>query len=186
MKKAQIRERIYLDANGLNKMELDILNRRHVERYALIRQWCYGEVIDISCGCGYGTNLISRNPDVKNIIGVDISKDAIKWAKENFKNDKCNFEVNTIEDYNKKKDVLISIETIEHLRNPKILNDLAERCGVKTIFISYPSKKTTHYNKYHFHDFIDDDLIRIFKNFKLKNTIELHKEVKILKFIKNV
>ena len=186
MKKAKVRERIYLDAEGLDKMELDILNRRHVERYALIRQWCFGEVIDISCGCGYGTNLISRNPDVKKIVGVDISTEAIEWADNHFKTDKCSFEVNRIEDYTSNKDVMVCIETIEHLKDPEILNELAERCKVNTIFISYPSKKTTHYNKYHYYDFIDEDLIRIFKTFRLEKTFDLHNEVRILKFIKNV
>lgn len=186
MNKAKVRERIYINKNELDSIELDILNRRHIERYAMIRQWCYGEVADISCGCGYGTYLVSKNPDVKNIIGVDIDKNAIKWCNKYYKTEKCTFEVNKIENFNSKKDVLICIETIEHLKNPNIINDLAERCNINTIFISYPSKKTTHYNKYHYHDFIDEDLIRIFKNYRIADVIDLHREVRILKFIRNV
>lgn len=49
------------------------------------------------------------------------------------------------------------------------------------MFISYPSKKTTHYNKHHYRDFIDDEIIRIFTNFKLVDVIDLHREVRILK-----
>ena len=181
MKAKGVRERIYLEEKELNEIEIDILNRRHVERYMLLRQWLWGNVIDVSCGCGYGTYLASKNPDVKKITGIDISWDAIKWANKYFTNDKCKFKQSDITYYNGKADVMISIETIEHLENPKILNDLAERLKIKEIYISYPSKKTTHYNKHHYRDFIDDEILRIFYNYKLINVVDLHKEVRILK-----
>tara|TARA_R110000787_G_scaffold156160_1_gene270052 strand:- start:17277 stop:17858 length:582 start_codon:yes stop_codon:yes gene_type:complete len=193
MKKAKVRERIYIDNEGLDEMELDILNRRHIERYALIRQWCYGLVLDVSCGCGYGTEMISRNPDVVRIIGVDKSPEAIEWANKHFcKKPYINLPTNTefvcssIEEFTEPANVLVSIETVEHLKNPIVLNELAERCEVETIFISYPSKKTTHYNKHHHNDFIDDDIIRIFKNYKVTDVIDLHREVRILKLEKYV
>ena len=179
MKKA--RERIYLDLQELEDIELDILNRRHIERYALIRQFLYGTVLDVSCGCGYGTHLVSKNPDINKIIGIDIDEGSIDWANENFVRENCSFEKIRIEDFTKKADVLVSIETIEHLENPEILNDLAERCEIKEIFVSYPSKKTTHYNSFHFSDFIDDEIIRIFSNFKVVDVIDLHRECRILK-----
>lgn len=178
------RERIYLDINELNKIELDILNRRHIERYAMIRQWCYGKVIDVACGCGYGTYLISKNPDVKKIIGFDIDQKAIEFADKNFINENLLYSVKKIEEINIQADVLTCIETIEHLKNPEILNKMAERCEIKTLFISYPSKKTTHYNKFHYHDFVDNDILKIFKNYLLYDSIDLHREVRILKFIK--
>ena len=186
MKKSRVRERIYLDRPKLEEFEIDILNRRHIERYAMVRQWLWGKVLDVSCGCGYGTYLVSKNPDVENIVGIDISEDAIEWAEENFKTDKCNFIKTKIEDFTQDADSLVSIETIEHLENPYILNDLAERCKVKDIFVSYPSKKTTHYNPHHFRDFIDDEIIRVFSNYKLEDVIDLHREVRILKLSRYV
>lgn len=179
MKKA--RERIYFDLQQLESIEIDILNRRHIERYTLVRQFLYGTVLDVSCGCGYGTYSIAKNPDVKNIIGIDIDKGAINWANKHFLRENCIFEQTSIEDFTKKADILVSIETIEHLEKPEILNDLAERCEIKEIYVSYPSKKTTHYNKFHYRDFIDDEIIRIFKNYKLKKVFDLHNEVRILK-----
>lgn len=181
-----VRERIYLSLSELEKIEIDILNRRHIERYALIRQWLHGYVIDASCGCGYGTYLVSKNPDIKNIVGIDIDQSAIDWANDNFKSEKCNFRKIKIEDFESCADVLVSIETVEHLENPKILNDLAERSGVKEIFISYPSKKTTHYNKHHYRDFIDEEIMRLFPSFKVADIIDLHREVRILKLKKYV
>jgi len=178
---AKVRERIYLTKDKLKEIEIDILNRRHIERYAMIRQWLWGNVIDVSCGCGYGTYLVSNNPDITGIIGIDISEEAIEWANNNFITDNCLFLKQKIEDFDVKADVLLSIETIEHLEDPHILNELAERTQVSEVFISYPSKKTTHYNKHHYRDFIDDEIIRIFTNFKLVDAIDLHREVRILK-----
>ena len=78
MNNPKVRERIYMSRNKLQEIETDILNRRHVERYAMVRQWCKGSVLDISCGVGYGTFLISKNPDVTKICGVDIDQEAIE------------------------------------------------------------------------------------------------------------
>lgn len=182
VKDKKVRERIYMTREQLNQLEIDIFDRRHVERYAMIRQWMYGNVLDISCGCGYGTYLLSKNPDVDKIVGVDVSTHAIDHAKENFTTSKCTFEVNSIEQYDTSADILVSLETAEHLEAPQILNELAERIGAKHIFVSYPSKKTTHYNKHHYHDFIDEDLIRIFSGYRLVDSIDLHREHRILKF----
>lgn len=186
MKTKNIRERIYLTVEELERIELDILNRRHIERYAMIRQWCVGDIIDVACGCGYGTFLVAKNPEVKNIIGFDIDKDAIYFANDNFKKENLSFQSKRIEEINTKADILICIETIEHIQNPELINEMAERCEVSTVFVSYPSKKTTHYNPFHYHDFVDDDLIEIFKKYKLTDRIDLHREVRILKFEKNV
>ena len=182
VKDKKVRERIYMTREQLNQLEIDIFDRRHVERYAMIRQWMYGNVLDISCGCGYGTYLLSKNPDVDKIVGVDVSTHAIDHAKENFTTSKCTFEVNSIEQYDTPADILVSLETAEHLEDPQILNELAERIGAKYIFVSYPSKKTTHYNKHHYHDFIDEDLIRVFSGYRLVDSIDLHREHRILKF----
>ena len=181
MTKSGVRERIYLDKTQLEEFEIDILNRRHIERYAMVRQWLWGRVLDVSCGCGYGTYLVSKNPDVENIVGIDVSRDAIEWANKNFETEKCHFVESSIEDFNNEADSLVSIETIEHLENPYILNDLAERCEVRDIFVSYPSKKTTHYNPHHYRDFTDDEIIRVFSNYKLEDVIDLHREVRILR-----
>ncbi len=180
------RERIYVTKTDLENIEIDILNRRHIERYALIRQFLFGTVLDVSCGCGYGTHLVSKNPDIKKIIGIDISGEAIDWANKYFVRENCSFLESNIEDVEIKADVLICIETIEHLETPQIVNELADRCGIKEIFISYPSKKTTHYNKYHYRDFIDDEIIRLFPNYRLSDVIDLHREVRILKLKKYV
>ena len=87
----EVRERIYFNKSTLKDIEFDILNRRHIERYALIRQYLYGDVLDVSCGSGYGSYLVSNNPDINSVLGLDISKEGIDWAKANFETEKVKF-----------------------------------------------------------------------------------------------
>ena len=184
MKKLEPVERIYMSSDELSTMERDILNRRHIERYAMVRQWCYGTVLDFACGCGYGTNLISKNPDVYKIFGVDIDKSAIEWANDNFNNDKSEFLCQDIDSFSEKVDVLISLETIEHIKDTSVIPSLAERLEIPKIFLSFPSKKTTHYNKYHYYDFNTQQICDLLPGYILVEEIELHKEVKILNFVR--
>ena len=184
MKKLEPIERIYMSHGDLEKIERDILNRRHIERYAMIRQWCHGNILDFACGCGYGANLISKNPDVDIIYGVDIDRSAIEWANENFANDKTKFACQDIKEFDKKIDVLVCLETIEHIKDQNIIPDLAERLKIENLFISFPSKKTTHYNKFHFYDYTTEEICNLFKNYTLNDEIDLHREVKILNFIR--
>jgi len=120
-KKLEPVERIYLSGEELEKMERDILNRRHIERYAMVRQWCYGNVLDFACGCGYGANLVSKNPDVSKVYGVDIDQSAVEWANENFFNHKTEFLCQDIKEFEQEIDVLVCLETIEHIKDQNII-----------------------------------------------------------------
>jgi len=79
-----VRERIYLTKAELEQREMAILNDRHIERYGMIRQWCHGIVVDFGSGCGYGTYMISRNPDVTMAVGYDIDISAVRYATSNY------------------------------------------------------------------------------------------------------
>jgi 2-polyprenyl-3-methyl-5-hydroxy-6-metoxy-1,4-benzoquinol methylase len=184
MEKAEHKmERIVLDKALVDKMEEDMLIRRHIERYALVRQYLFGNVLDAACGVGYGTYLLAKNPDVTSIRGVDCDNESIAFANSNFKSDKIFFENNKIEDVIGEYDILVSLETIEHLEEPIVLAELAERCNIKEIIVSYPTKKTTHYNKYHHWDLDTADLKYIFSKYECINEI-INGDSMIMHFIK--
>src|SRR5688500_9968286 len=84
-------ERIFLTKEQLLVVEEQIRISRHVARYALLRQYAYGHVVDIACGCGYGSHLLSTNPDVQHVTGVDASAEAIGHALAHFQNPKTTF-----------------------------------------------------------------------------------------------
>jgi SAM-dependent methyltransferase len=147
-------ERIFLSKAKLLEIEEQIRVSRHVSRYALLRQYAYGNVLDVACGCGYGTYLLATNPDVRHVTGVDGSSDAIAHARENFFHPKTTFVEGGIETFTSgdRVDLVISVETLEHLKDVGAFNDFVVRNEVPKFIVTYPSKKTTHYNRFHFHD----------------------------------
>jgi 2-polyprenyl-3-methyl-5-hydroxy-6-metoxy-1,4-benzoquinol methylase len=183
-------ERIYLEKQDVQDILSEISYQRHIARYGMIRQWCHGNVVDFASGCGYGTWMISHNPDVNRVFGIDIDKSAIDWAKENFEEgsvkfilgDALNSDKMMAEEGIDSVDVLVSLETIEHIEDTSIVPRVADLCKAKEVIVSFPSKKSTHFNPFHAHDFRTQDIVDLFPNYTLIEEIELDKELKILRF----
>ena len=174
-------ERIYLTKNKLKEIEADMRFRRHLDRYFMIRQFCYGVVIDAACGCGYGSHIISQNPDVTSVLGVDIDPEAVQYAHYQYQNDKVAFicsEIGTL--HPPKADILVSIETIEHLANPQDLYELARKAEVHTVIVSFPAKVSTTYNPFHKFDFDQVDITQIFKDYSPRQNIFENNELIIM------
>ena len=163
-------ERIVLSKQRLLELEDHIRLSRHVERYSLLRQYASGNVLDIACGCGYGSYLLSTNPDVCHVTGVDADTEAIAHAQLHFQNSKTTFCQSTVEEFtsNGAIDLVISVETIEHLKEISVFNDFLLRNKISKFIITYPSKKTTHYNKFHFHDLSVSKVERLFSEYRLE------------------
>lgn len=178
----KIRERVYFNLDELQRLETDILNRRHVERYGMIRHWCHGHVLDAACGCGYGTHMISLNPDVTYCTGIDIDADAIKFAENEYSSEKINFVCGAFNEFHAPNvDTIVSIETIEHLKTPDSLIALVKTAYPETLIVSFPSKKTTHYNKFHYHDYTTGQVLELFEPYySLNKEIILHFETTVL------
>ena len=161
-------ERLLIPRDQVETLEKDILLRRHVERYAVARQFVYGAVVDVACGCGYGTHILAKNPDVNAAYGIDMSDEAIAFAQKEYGSDSVQFVCGQMDEVDiKSADTLVSIETIEHLDNPRILNDFAEKHDIETLVVSFPIKKTTHYNKFHKWDLKTQDVSDIFYNYAI-------------------
>jgi SAM-dependent methyltransferase len=159
-----VNERIALNRLEVDVLENDILVRRHLERYSIIRQHVWGTVLDAACGMGYGTYLMAKNPDVKLCIGIDHHEESIKVARSVFGSlGNLKFIHDTIANWAPDRvDCLVSLETIEHLKDPRDIADLAKRSAALEAIITIPLKKTTHYNPYHQWDLTQDDILAIF------------------------
>ncbi|MFO0130264.1 MAG: class I SAM-dependent methyltransferase [Pseudanabaena sp.] len=160
-------QHIFLKRNDLLEIEQRIRIQRHVERYALLRQFASGVVCDAACGCGYGSYLLSTNPDVTSVIGLDADSQVIDFANHEYSNDKTSFFHANLSDWHfeEKIDMLISVETIEHIENTRVLPSFCDRNEINHVILTYPSKKTTHYNKYHLYDFKLQDILNLFDKF---------------------
>lgn len=164
MSEINLRERICINKDQLNEIENQVLLQHHIQRYSFARQYVSGRVLDISCGCGYGTYMLQTNPDVSNVVGVDCDVDSIVFAKSNYSTSKTNYILSSVEkfSYPSAFDWVVCMETIEHLDHPEYIVKFCVKNGVKNVLISYPMKKTTHYNPYHKTDFDLDSARTLF------------------------
>lgn len=129
-------------------------------------------VLDIACGEGYGSSLLSKT--AKNVTGVDIAHEIIKNAKEKYQlksNIKFVFSdaVDFLTKTNKKFDVIISFETVEHVKNYMQFIELLRKC-LKcggTLVLSTPNKRFSDlffggtFNQYHLKEFYTKELENI-------------------------
>ena len=90
----------------------------HLKRYQFAKNLIKDgdNVLDIACGIGYGSYVMSENTTA-NFTGVDVATGAIKHANKYFKRDNIEFICSRAEVFQPKKqyDVIVSFETIEHL-----------------------------------------------------------------------
>ncbi len=89
----------------------------HFHRYGIIRKIVTDkDVLDIACGEGYGSSLISSV--ARSIVGVDISDAAIHHASSTYSASNLKFRQGSatqIPEADASFDVIVSFETIEHL-----------------------------------------------------------------------
>ncbi len=162
MKVKKTVERIYLSKEDFLKHENEIRFHEHMRRYAAIRRFAYGNLLDFACGCGYGSYLLAANPEVSSVTSVDIDESAIEWAKKEYSNPKITYMLQDISKVTTPFDTLVSLETIEHLKDLSLIKNLVERCQVDNLILCFPDKKSTHFNPFHFHDFTLQEVIDLF------------------------
>ena len=69
----------------------------HLHRYLFAREFvCGKDVLDIASGEGYGSALLAKL--ARNVIGVDISREAVIFAQEQYKKDNLEFMVGQCSD----------------------------------------------------------------------------------------
>jgi predicted RNA methylase len=164
MDKRNLVERILLSKEDFLNYERVIRYHEHLRRYGALRRFCYGHVLDFACGCGYGTYMLSGNPDVTKITGIDIDAEAIQWAKKEFTAPKIEFLQADVQQITGTFDTLVCLETIEHIKDTSIIPKMVERCSIDNLIVTYPDKKSTHFNPFHFHDFVMQDIVDLFPN----------------------
>lgn len=144
----------------------------HVARYALAKDACQGRrVLDIACGEGYGSRLM-LDWGATEVVGIDVSEETIAAAKIRFGCEGLRYLSGNAETVanllaGEKFDLIVSLETIEHLHDPvaylHALSKLRESSGV--IIISCPNdwwyypeanqSNPYHIRKYTYQDFLE-------------------------------
>ena len=96
----------------------------HYSRYLFASHFVKGKkVLDAACGAGYGSCLL-KEMGASFVTGIDISEEAIEFARENYLEDGVDFicgDIKKIKELVKAQhyDVIVSFETIEHVNEPE-------------------------------------------------------------------
>lgn len=173
---------IHAFAQRLMDERTDIISRRflfnpiykdHIARYNFAASFVANKtVLDIACGEGYGTIILAKK--ARSVIGVDLSKSTIKEAKSKYKNKESipiqfvhSDAIAYLKQSKQKFDVLVTYETIEHIKEFEMFLTLAKTClkpgGL--LMISTPNKKFSDllagdtFNPYHVREFYSNELI---------------------------
>jgi O-antigen biosynthesis protein len=152
--------------------------QEHINRYNFALSYVsHKMVLDVACGTGYGTESMSKNADL--VVGVDVSRDALKYAMTHYGKtqntefvlaDACNlpFQDNTF-------DAVVSFETIEHLIHPSFfLQEIRKILKVDgKLIVSTPNRKISPSkgkpaNPFHKNEFYDYEFSKLLDIFSPK------------------
>ncbi len=162
----------------------------HLDRYEFAAQHIKpGLVLDCACGVGYGSYFMMEQVPEKfdKLVGVDLSTEAIEYASERYKHPKIEF-INcnaTKFKYPQKFDTIVSLETIEHIPNPRLvtahLKSLLKPGG--TFIASVPTTPSVDANPHHVTDFTEKTFRQMFINMGMTE-IDCFKQIQPYSFFK--
>jgi SAM-dependent methyltransferase len=114
--------------------------RRHLVVYEWIAERCAGlKVVDMACGEGYGTEVLARR--AREVTGVDANPEAFEHARLKYTRPGVRFVRNMIELHSEPCDVVVFLQTIEHVPDPEgVLRHFKEMAG--TVYVSTPNLLT--------------------------------------------
>lgn len=129
------------------------LDIKHLERYKWASTYTHGRrVYDIACGAGYGSLLL----EASNYVGFDNSLEAIEYANKYyaadpsisfFQADAC-----TMSPTRKTADVIVSFETIEHIKDPEAFLSWCSSHS-KLLLISSPIRNSFGRSRFHLFEY---------------------------------
>lgn len=100
-------------------------------------------VLDLACGCGYGSWLLHIAG--LDVTSVDISEEAIEYARRWYDGPK--YRCQKAEETQGEFDALVSFETLEHLPDPSIL---LRNIKAKVLIASVPNEERYPFKKENF------------------------------------
>ena len=165
-----------------------IMQGDHLKRYEFAKGFAPGKrVLDIACGSGYGSAMLAEGA-AKSVTGVDISPEAVAFAKGRFgglpnltylNEDACAFRKGEF-------DLITSFETIEHLnqRDTFLANLYSMLVPGGILLISTPNKaiksptrpSNSPKNKFHVYEYRQEEFTRTIMQagFKIEKLMGQH------------
>ena len=132
--------------------------QRHLVVYEWIRRRVGGlRVIDMACGEGYGSDLLSRSAAA--VVGVDANPEAHEHATARYTRPGLRFERDMIQTFAQDADAIVFLQTIEHVPDPgellehfKRISDVAYISTPNVLTLAPPGAERSG-NPWHVHEY---------------------------------
>ena len=115
-------------------------------------------VLDLCCGTGYGTSILSQSGDY--VLGLEKSAEAVKYARKKYPY--CFFENEDITEYGYQVsfDVITMFECLDHLKKEDglIVLEKASVICKEAMLLSLPQDQKFNTNSYHLAEWSDTEL----------------------------
>lgn len=118
----------------------------HVQRYFLASNMAYGRVLDLACGCGYGSKIL--HDAGFDVVGGDVCEDALSFAKKHYPGPEYRL-IDAHDPPDERFDTLVTFETLEHLKNP---GELLSKVDCDVVIASVPNQEFYPFNPEKFKD----------------------------------
>lgn len=145
-----------------------LIYAEHVTRYLAAKPIVRNRVVlDIASGSGYGAQILAET--AKFVYGVDVNEVAINYSRKNYGSDNIEYLVGDGESIpleDNSVDVVITFETIEHIKNyKKFLNEVERVLKPDGLaIVSTPNDiEFAEGNHFHLHEFEYDELVSLLR-----------------------
>jgi 2-polyprenyl-3-methyl-5-hydroxy-6-metoxy-1,4-benzoquinol methylase len=143
--------------------------RRHLAVYEWIAAQVGGlHVIDMACGEGYGSDVLAAA--AAGVVGVDANPEAHEHARLRYRRANLRFARELVETFSEQADVVVFLQTIEHLQDPDAVLEHFRSLGGErgTVYLSTPNVLTLapkgaprSDNPWHVHEYRAEEFERL-------------------------
>ena len=147
-----------------------LIYSEHVTRYIAAKPIIKDKVVlDIASGSGYGTKILAES--AKFVYGVDVNEVAVNYSKKNYASKNIEYLVGDGESIplnDNSVDVVVTFETIEHIKNYKKFLDETYRIlkSDGLLVISTPNDfEFAEGNHFHLHEFKYEELVSLLRKY---------------------
>lgn len=175
----------------LEEYALNVITLEHLHRYAIAREFIKNKrVLDIACGEGYGSFLLSEMS--ATVTGIDINSKTIENAKLKYRKNNLTYLVGNAENIpaqHAEFDVVVSFETLEHIyKHDKMLSELKRVLKPGgLLIISTPDKliyndNANHKNPFHLKELYREEFEQLIQGY-FKNSLFLYQKSGLLSIV---
>ena len=162
-------ERIYPAGGSRETISGNETLQFHLQRYHFAGSHLLpGVIADVACGAGYGSYLLATEygKNIRKILAIDNSEDAIDYCKKFYSHSKIHYELKDVFEFRiiDAFNTVISLETIEHLTEPERFVKLFSSMLVKggRFIASAPVTPSMDANPFHQADFTTKSFKKLF------------------------